>query len=301
MREFVRADLPELIVAGERLRSLIARTSVPFALLAGIGADRLGGEVLRALANAILDAARLQYAPRPYDFQQIGGPAVGLLVARIAGGRAGALGYLAYSGVVIALGWIGRALTCAQIGSSGDIRSLGLASFCVYGPLDLLAGALPMLVGLAIGGVAARAVGTAARQGANPLLEAAGAYAAPAVVFGFGARFFTYPVGQIEPQRIAYVVGVAILAGLLAGVIAGIRSRTPLRTAIVLAAVLVAVWLYPLGVSQFEMAARAGWDELSERPEILLFALPLLDAITVPLTALIVADASARSTRADLP
>lgn len=143
MREFVRTDLPELVSASERARLLLARTSILFAILAGIGADRLFGDAVRAIVFAILEVAPVERFPRPYDFQEILGPATGLLVARRAGGVGGALGYLAYSGTILVIAWIARALTCAGVLSQGQ---LGVATFCAYGPLDLLAGALPLFL-----------------------------------------------------------------------------------------------------------------------------------------------------------
>lgn len=278
MREFVRSDLPELIAVGDRIRSAVARSSTAFALLAGVGAALIFGDVLRTIASGVFDVVPVQNAPRPFDFQQILGPAAGLVVARRAGGIAGALAYLGYSGIVLALGWLGRALTCAGVFPSDPLR-LGLVSFCTFGPLDLLAGATPVLIGLAIGAVVARTVGGAPRAGANPLLEAAGAHVIPSAVFAFGARAFAVQSDGVPSQLVAVVIAMTVISGVLAGVVAGLRSATPLRTAVVLVLLLIATWLYPLGASQLQTVAGA------DRPEVYLFALPLLDVVTIPLAA----------------
>lgn len=282
MREFVRSDLPELLVIGERMRTLVAGSSVPFALLAGIGAERIFGDVLRAIAFAVLEVLPLENAPRPYDFGQTLGPAIGLLVARRAGGRPGGVAYLAYSGVVLVLGWVGRAWTCAGILDRGE---LGVPSFCSYGPLELLGGALPLLIGLAIGAIVARSVTDTSRAGANPVLEAAGAYVVPSVLFAFGARAFAYEGFGIAPQQVVLILATTLISGMLAGAICAVRSATPIRTVAGLGALLVATWLYPLGWSQLLMVAGSDWQD---RPELLLFAVPLLGAATIPLAAYVV-------------
>lgn len=281
MRELARTDLPELAAASERVRALVARTSLPFALLAGIGADRVAGDVLRSIAVAVLAAVQLQNAPRPYDVQQILGPAFGVLVARRAGGAAGAFAYVAYSAFTVALSWLGRLLTCS--GASNELRH---ASFCSFQPLDLLAGALPLLVGLAIGAVAAARIGRSTRSGPNALLEGAGAYAAFSALVTFGARAFVVSANGVPTAQVAYIVAVTVIGGMLAGATIARRSRSPLRSALVLVLLFVVTWLYPFGAGQFEMVARADWPA---RPELLLFAIPLLDVVTIPLTTWLLA------------
>ncbi len=281
MRELVRADLPEALLLVERIGSLIARSSTGFALLAGIGAALLVGDVLRTIASGVLQVAPIADAPRPYDFQRILGPAAGVVVAGRAGGIAGALAYLGYSGVVLAVGWVGRMLTCADGMSRGE---LGLGSFCTFGPLDLLAGAAPLLIVLAIGAIFVRIIDGAPRAGVNPLLEAAGAHVVPSVIFALGARAFEVEASGVSGQQVAFAV-ITVIGGALAGTVAGLRSTTPLRSAALLTAVLIATWLYPLGATQLAMAAGA------YRPEIFLFALPLLDLVTIPLAAFMVSRA----------
>ena len=279
MREFLRSDLPEVIAGADRLRQLVSRSSTGYGVLAGIGGGVLVGQVLRALTFALLAAVPIANAPRPYDFEQIAGPAAGLIIARRVGGMRAAYGYLAYSLLVAALGWLSRALTCAFPPPS----ELGLGSFCSYGPLDLIAGDLPLLVGLALGAVLMLRIADAPYEGVNPLLEAAGAYCLPSVVLSFGARAFVYGPGGLSTPMVVLVIASALLAGVVAGVVVGLRSSAPRRTALVLAALLVATWLYPLGATQFMQAARVS------QPEVYLFALPLLDLLTIPLTAWVVA------------
>lgn len=281
MRELIRADLPELLGLSERMRSFVRRSSTAFALLAGIGAALIFGELLRAISSAVLEIARPEQAPLPHDLQQVLAPAAGLVVARAAGGIPGLLAYLGYSGVALVLGWLGRALTCDRVSRSGEF-GLGLSSFCSFDPLDLVAGAAPVLVGLGIGAVAARYLGGPGRPGANPLLEAGGAHTLPTLVFAFGANAIAVPQESLLPQAVA-IAALTISAGVLAGVTAGIRSVTPTRTALILALLLLAPWAYTLGVSQFLMAAG------SDRPEVYLFAAPLLDLLTIPLSAWVVA------------
>lgn len=272
MREFVREELPALVTAWRWAGSLVARSSAPFAVLAGIGADRLSGEVLRSVGFAVLEIVRPERAPRPYDLQEMLGPAIGLLVARRAGGRSAALGYVGYVTFTLGLGWIARALTCAGVLDRGQ---LGIASYCAFSPLDLFWGALPALVAVAIGAIPARAVSTASRAGSNALLEAAGAYSAAWTVLALGAQAFVYQPPGPAPAFVAYVVGTVVIAGLLAGAVSARRSATPLRTAVVFSAILLATWLYPLGWSQLAIAAQVDWRE---RPELLLSAVPVLGA-----------------------
>lgn len=290
MREFVRDELPIVGAAGARLDSLVARSSTLFGVLAGIGAGRIGGDIALSASAAVLEATRLERTPRPYDFQQILGPALALVVARRAGGIGGTLGYLAYAGFVLVIGWIGRALSCAQI---IDRDRLGSFSFCAYGPLDLIGSAMPTLIALALGGIVAAATPPARRAGSNALLEAAGAYAAPAVLFALGARAFVYQAPQPAPQLVAYIVGSTIVAGLLAGALCAARSATPRRTAIILAGLLVATWLYPLGWSQFAMTAGADWPD---RPELLLFATPVLGSAVIVAVATMARRRTVRAT-----
>ena len=281
VRELIRADLPELLGLSERMRSFVRRSSTAFALLAGIGAALIFGELVRAVSSAMLEIARPEQAPRPYDLQQVLAPAAGLVVARAAGGIPGALAYLGYSGVALVLGWLSRALTCARVLRSGDL-GLGLSSFCSFGPPDLLAGAAPTLIGLGVGAVVARYLGSSGRPGANPLLEAGGAHTLPTLVFAFGASAIAVPQESLLPQAVA-IAALTVSAGVLAGVTAGIRSVTPMRTAFILVVLLLAPWACTLGVSQFLMAAG------SDRPEVYLFAVPLLDVPTIPLAAWVVA------------
>lgn len=281
MRELIRADLPELLGLSERMRSFVRRSSTAFALLAGIGAALIFGELVRAISSAILEIARPEQAPSPHDLQQVLAPAAGLLVARAAGGIPGALAYVGYSGVALSLSWASRALTCDRVLRSGGL-GFGLSSFCGFGPLDLLASAVPILIGLGIGAVAARYLGRSSRPGANPLLEAGGAHTLPTLVFAFGASAIAVPPQPLLPLAVASAA-LTVSAGVLAGVTAGIRSVTPTRTAFILALLLLAPWAYTLGAGQFLLVAG------SDRPELYLFAVPLLDLLTIPLSAWLVA------------
>lgn len=278
MQEMIQEALPAIAVIGERARSVISRSSVGFALLAGVGAALIFGDLMRTIASAVLELARPEQAPRPYDFQQILAPAAGLVVARAAAGIPGALAYVAYSGVVLGLRWLVRILTCVGVFPSGPLEP-GLGSFCQLGPWDVLGGSVPLLIGLTIGAVAARAIGGARRAGANPLLEAAGAHVIPAIILGLAAQAFVYQSFSVLRVQVAFILVVTLLSGAVAGAVAGLRSKTPLRTAALLVALLLLTWLYPLGVGQFQMAAGA------DRAEVYLFAVPLLDLITVPLAA----------------
>ncbi|MDE3097125.1 MAG: hypothetical protein KGK07_14145 [Chloroflexota bacterium] len=284
MKELVRTDLPELLVAGERARAFVARSSLPFALLAGIGADRIAGDVLRTIAVAVLSVVQLQNAPRPYDVQQVIGPAAGMIVARRAGGRAGALAYVGYSALTVALRWVDRFLSCNAASSRGEP---GPVPFCPF--TDLLTGALPLVAALAIGALIATLIGDAPRTGTNALLEGAGAYVAFSALVMLGATAFVVSAYGVSPQQVAFIVAVTAISGVLAGATIAFRSNSPLRTALLLAFVFVVTWIYPLGAGQFEMAARADW---AVRPELLLFAVPLLDVVTIPLVARLVASHS---------
>lgn len=286
MKELVRTDLPELLVARERARALVARSSLPFALLAGIGADRIAGDVLRTIAVAVLSVLQVQNAPRPYDVQQVLGPVAGMIVARRACGRAGALAYVGYSALTVALRWGDRFLSCNAATSRGEP---GPAFFCPF--TDLLAGALPLVAALAIGAVVALLISDAPRTGSNALLEGAGAYAAFFALLMLGATAFAVSAYGVSAQQVAFIVGVTLISGALAGATIARRSGSPLRTALLLVFLFVVTWIYPLGAGQFEMAARADW---AARPEILLFAVPLLDVVTIPLIARLVAS-NARS------
>ena len=279
MREFLRTDLPEVVAVAERLRQVVSRSSIGYGVLAGIGGGVLVGQVLRTLAFAVLTAVPIANAPRPYDFEQIAGPAAGLLIARRAGGMRAAYGYLAYSLLVVALGWLRRALTCAF----PPPLELGLGGFCIYGPLDVIAGELPLLVGLALGAVLLWTIGDAPYEGANPLLEAAGAYCLPPVILTLGAQAFVYEPGGVSAAMAALSIATSVIAGVVAGFVVGLRSSAPVRTALILAVLLVAMWLYPLGATQFMQAAGV------MQSDVYLFALPLLDLVTIPVTALVVA------------
>jgi hypothetical protein len=283
VRELVRTDLPELAAASDRVRALVAGASLPFALLAGIGAERVAGDVVRSIAVAVLAGVQVQNAPRPYDVQQILGPAFAVLVARRAGGAAGAFAYVGYSAFIVALSWLGRFLTCNSATASSDLR---YASFCSFKLLDLLPGALPLVVGLAIGGVAATRIGGATRIGTNALLEGAGAYAAFLALVTFGARAFVVNSNGVPTPQVPYFVAVTVISGVLAGATIARRSRSPVRSALVLVLLFVVTWLYPIGASQIETVARTDWQA---RPELFLVALPLLDAVTIPLAARLLA------------
>ena len=277
MRELIRADLPEVFTLRELFGSLVARSSTGFALLAGIGAALIVGDEMRTLMSATLEITRPERAPRPYDLQQILGPAVGILVARIAGGPAGALAYVAYSGSVMALGWLARVLTCARA-LPDDPIALGLTSFCQFGPLDLLQSAIPLFVGLALGGVAAWYARGSQRPGTNALFESAGAHTLPSLGVAFVLNATGLRPVEVVSQTLVFG-SITLFAGLLAGAVIGLRSFTPVRTAAVLLALLIGAWAYPLGISQIRMAAG------SDRPEVYLVALPLLDLVTIPLAA----------------
>jgi hypothetical protein len=289
MRELVRADLPELAVAGRWIRSAVSRSSLGYALLAGIGTDLLAGIIARTISAAVIEIARPEQAPRPYDFQQILGPAAALVVARAAGGTAGALAYVAYSLVVVVLGWLGRVLICASGPPQNQLGLGGLLSYCAFGPLDLLSGAAPLLIGLGVGAVFARSFVEAHRRGTNPLLEAAGAHVIPSVAFAFGAKALVFTTLTAAP--VVPIAGLTILEGSLAGAIIGSRSASPMRTTALLLVLLIATWLYPLGASQLLMAAGSG------QPEVYLVAVPLLDLVTIPAAAYVVGRLSSRRAR----
>jgi hypothetical protein len=286
MRELLRSDVPELAAASRWLRRAVSRSSLGYALLAGIGTDLLAGSIARTISAAVIEIARPEQAPRPYDFQEILGPAAALVVARAAGGTAGALAYVAYSLVVVALGWLGRVLICVGGPPQGQLGFGGLLSYCAFGPLDLLSGAAPLLIGLGIGAIIARSFVEAHGRGANPLLEAAGAHVVPSVVFAFGARALVFTTASTAP--VIPILGLSILEGSLAGAVIGLRSASPIRTMALLLVLLIATWLYPLGASQLLMAAG------SDQPHVYLAAAPLLDLITIPVAAYLVGRLTSR-------
>lgn len=278
MREFVREELPVVVAAGERLGSLVARSSVLFAVLAGIGAGRVGGDALAALAGVVDDVMRPEAWPLPFQVREVTAPAVGLIVARHAGGPRAALGFVAYAALVVLLRWLAHAISCGRIEREGLMRIV----HCDLSILHRLDGIAPLLMGLAVGLLVARAVAGASRAGSNALFEAAGAYTAVPAVLALGAQAFVYAPPQPPPALVAYAVATTVLAGLLAGVVCGRRSSAPVRTAVVLAAILLVIWLYPVGWSQLAIAAQV--DRL-ERPELLLSALPVLGAAVAVATA----------------
>ena len=279
MREFVRAELPALGAAGEGIGTFVARTMTIFAVLAGIGAGRIAGEVLTSVAFAVREAMRPEGGPLPYEVRELVAPAVAVIVAWRAGGFRGAAGYVAYAGFVVLLGWVGRAASCAQM---TDRERLPPLSVCDEGLFERLPSLGPLLIGLAIGAVLARAIGGARRAGSNPLLEAAGVYTVVQAVLALGSQAFVFQPPQPAPAFVAYVVGTTVLAGLLAGFVCARRSSKPLRTAVVLSVILMATWLYLLGWTQFAMTAAA---DRPERPELLLFATPMLGAVLIIATA----------------
>ncbi|MBU6424639.1 MAG: hypothetical protein KGQ88_11435, partial [Chloroflexi bacterium] len=255
MRELVRSDLPELAVAGERVRGLVTRSSLPFALLAGIGADRIAGDVVRTIGFPVLSVLHLQNSLRAYDVQQLLAPALGMIVARRAGGRTGALAYVAYFAFTVGLRWSYLLLSCSGVASGGQPAPL----FCSSTLLGLLPGALPPLAGLAIGAVIATRIADATRTGTNALLEGAGSYAAVFALATFGASAIVFSAYGVSALQAAFSVGVTLVSGMLAGATIALRSTSPLRTALLLVVLFVATWIYPFGASQLQMALGADW------------------------------------------
>ena len=279
MRDFIRQELPAISTAGERIGSFVTRATTIFAVLAGVGAGRIAGEVLASVAFAFREAMRPEGGPLPFQVRELIAPAVAVIVARRAGGIGGAAGYVAYAGIVVLLGWLGRAVSCGQLTDRDRLPPLPL---CDQGLFERLPSLGPLLVGLAIGAVVARAISDAPRAGSNALLEAAGVYTVVQAVLALGAQTFALHPPQPAPAFVAYVVGTTVLAGVLAGFVCARRSSKPLRTAVVLSAVLMATWLYLLGWTQFAMTAAADWPA---RPELLLFATPMLGAVLIIATA----------------
>lgn len=269
VRDFVRAELPFVPAAGDRLSALITRSSPMFAVLAGIGAGRIAGDVLAATTGVVADVMRPEAWPFPYQVREVAAPAVALIVARRAGGPRAAMAYIGFAGLVVVLRWGAHAISCARIERELLVRIV----HCDLGILERLGGIAPLLVGLAVGLLVARAIAGARRVGSNAFLEAAGTYTAVPSVLALGGQAFAYEPSQVAPGLVAYVVGTTVAAGLLAGGTLARRSATPVRTALAFAILLLATWLYPLGWSQTDMAMRADWPD---RPELLLFATPLL-------------------------
>lgn len=278
MKEFVREELPAVSAAGERIGSFVLRSGTVFAVLAGIGAGRIAGDVLAALAGVVDDVIRPEAWPLPFQVREVTAPAVGLIVARRAGGPRAALGFVAYAALVVLLRWLAHAISCGRIEREALMRIV----HCDLSILDRLGGIAPLLVGLAVGLLVARAVAGASRAGSNALLETAGAYTAVPAVLALGAQALAYAPPQPPPAAAAFAVATTVLAGLLAGVVCGRRSSAPVRTAVVLAAVLLVMWLYPVGWSMLAIAAQVDW---LERPELLLSALPVLGAVVLVTTA----------------
>jgi hypothetical protein len=253
---------------------VLARSSPAFAVLAAVGAGRIAGDLAAVITFALGVLMRPEVGPLPYQVREVIGPAVAIVVAARAAGRRAVIGYVAYAGLIVSSRWLAQAISCARI----DREPLVRVVHCEPSVVDRLGAIAPLLVGLAVGVVVARAIATAPRRGSNALFEAAGAYTAVPAILTLGTQAFVYEPPHPPPGLLAYAVGTTVVGALLAGVVCARRSAAPVRTALLAAGLLLAAWLYPLGLGQLTLAAGV---DLSERPEMLTVAMPVLGALVL--------------------
>ncbi|TMG71865.1 MAG: hypothetical protein E6H81_02030 [Chloroflexi bacterium] len=224
----------------------IGRTSIGWAILAGIGAGFFAAEIVRIAASLLLSSPRTTELrpPSGADLATIAATAFALAVAWRAAGWLAAEGYLAVMAVERLVGLPTLLRTCTDP---------NFASAPFFADRCTVGGQLLMLWPVALGGVLALAlVRGSVRSSAstNGTLEAAGVVALVQALLSPLANLilFAEPLPartNPDPATVAaFIVAQAAIAGIIAGVVLARRSRWPWRGFAAIAVVVLIGYLW---------------------------------------------------------
>jgi hypothetical protein len=285
VRDVLRAEFGDLAPLARRIpRPALAPTGALWRALAAIGVGWIVGaigSIALGIFWDVVDPRRIggDLVPIGRQLVEVVATAAAVAVAS-SGGRRPLLLYLGFELALVAFGLL-------RLSASIPIARERGFPVDVFEPATALLQRWPLAVGLILGLLVARWVGTTPRA-TNALMEAAGIrVAVPRAAFAL----FGLAVPFADQTWLPFSILLQLTGAIAAGGVLAVRADRPLRTAFLLAALAIATWVWPFGFWQISLAIRA--DE--PLAHVLPVALPLLDAgVIVVATTVLVAARAAR-------